>query len=121
MNTRKKIILAVLGALCCAQFGGVAWAEEDKPTANLAVGALSKYVWRGFEYSKDSLVIQPSMTLAYKGFSANAWGNEDTKVYVQGAEGAGSNNWTETDLTLAYDRNVGPVGLTAGYIYYGVI
>ena len=148
METRKKISLAVLGALCCLQFGGIALAshddtppepaaekvkehvtsgiiaEEDKPTASLAVMAMSKYVWRGFELSKDSLVIQPSMTVAYKGFSANVWGNEDTDVYVYTvatSEPTDTNNWTETDLTLAYDWTMGPVALTAGYIYYGVI
>jgi hypothetical protein len=121
MNTRKKISLAVVGTLCCVQLGGVALAEEAKPTASVAVSALSKYVWRGFEYSKESVVLQPSMTVAYKGFSANLWGNEDTHVYIDGAEGADSNNWTETDLTLAYDWTMGPVGLTAGYIYYGLI
>lgn len=90
MKTKKYIRLAVLGALSCMQLGGLAMAEEDKPTANLAVSALSKYVWRGFELSKDSIVLQPSATVAYKGFSANVWGNEDTNVYVQSAEGAGS-------------------------------
>lgn len=101
--------------------GGVALAEEAKPTANLAISGLSKYVWRGFELSKDSFVLQPSLTVAYRGLSANVWGNEDTDVYVDSAEGAGTNNWTETDLTLAYDWTVGPVGLTAGYIYYSLI
>ena len=114
--------MAVLGALCCLQFSGVAMAEEDKPTASIAVSALSKYVWRGFELSKDSLVLQPSVTVGYKGFSANVWGNEDTDVYCRmRQEDAGTNNWTETDFTLAYDWTMGPVGLTAGYIYYGVI
>ena len=144
METKKKINIAVFGALCCLQFSGVAMAEEnepstippdlakqhvpsvtiaeaDKPTANLAVAALSKYVWRGFEMTKDSIVLQPSMTVAYKGFSANIWGNEDTKVYAKGVEGENSSNWTETDLTLAYDWSMGPVGLTAGYIYYSLI
>ena len=120
MKTKKHISLAVLGASNCMRLGDLAMAEEDKPTANLAVSALSKYVWRGFELSQDSLVLQPSATVAYKGFSANFWGNEDTNVYVQSAEGAGSNNWTETDLTLAYDWTIGPVGLTAGYIYYSL-
>jgi len=128
MKTKKYINLAVVaGALSCLQLGGIARADEDKPaaedkpTANLAVSALSKYVWRGFELSKDSIVLQPSATVAYKGFSANVWGNMDTNVYVQNTEGGGSNNWTETDLTLAYDWTIGPVGLTAGYIYYSVI
>lgn len=88
---------------------------EDKPTADLTMGAYSKYVWRGFELSKDSMVLEPSMTVAYKGFSANLWGNLDTDHYT-----LGSNKWTETDLTLAYERTVGPVDLSAGYIYYGV-
>jgi hypothetical protein len=52
---------------------------EDKPTGSLAVSALSKYVWRGYENTKDSIVVQPSMTVGYKGFSANVWGNLDTK------------------------------------------
>ena len=117
----KKISLLLLGALSCLQSGGTVMAEEDKPTANLAISALSKYVSRGFELSKDSIVLQPAVTVAYKGFSANIWGNEDTNVYVQGVDGGGSHNWTETDVTLAYDWTVGPVGLTVGYIYYSVI
>ncbi len=145
MKTRKKISLAILGAICCLQFSGLAMAEhehatvegdlakqhvpsvspaeEEKPTANVTVMAMSKYVWRGFELSKDSIVLQPSMTVAYKGFSANIWGNEDTDVYLpqDGSVDADTNNWTETDFTLAYDWSVGPVGLTAGYIYYSLI
>jgi hypothetical protein len=120
METRKKISLAVLGALCCLQFGGVAMAEGDKPTASLAVSTLSKYVWRGFELSKDSIVIQPSMTVAYKGISANVWGNVDTDYYLNDSSGSSTNAWNETDFTLAYDWTMGPVGLTAGYIYYGL-
>lgn len=118
METRKKISIAVLGAMCCLQFSGVARAEEeDKPTANLAVAALSKYVWRGFEVTRNSMVLEPSMTVAYKGFSANVWGNLDTDYYGSGPN-SGTNFWNETDFTLAYDWTMGPVGMTAGYIYY---
>jgi hypothetical protein len=93
-------------------------AEEDKPTANLTVGAYSQYIWRGFELSKDSVVVQPSMTVAYKGFSANLWGNLDTDPYSATTEA--SNNWNETDLTLAYGWEMGPVAFSAGYIYYAL-
>lgn len=116
---KKKISLAVLGTLCCVQFGGTAMAEEDKPTASLAVSALSQYILRGFELSKDSIVLQPTMVVAYKGFSATAWGNVDTSYYVPGPN-EDTNYWNETDFTLAYDWTMGPVGLTAGYIYYGL-
>jgi hypothetical protein len=93
-------------------------AEEDKPTANLTVGAYSQYIWRGFELSKDSVVVQPSMTVAYKGFSANLWGNLDTDPYSATTDEA--NNWNETDMTLAYGWEMGPVAFSAGYIYYAL-
>src|SRR5512137_2166338 len=56
-------------------------AEQEKPTADFTVSALSAYIWRGQQQTKDSMVIQPSMTLGYKGFTANHWGNLDTKPY----------------------------------------
>jgi hypothetical protein len=117
MEMRKKITAAALGICILASTSGVVFAEEDKPTADLTVAALSKYVWRGQEFSKDSVVIQPSMTVGYKGFSANLWGNLDTDLYDTTSE---SSNWTETDLTLSYDRSFGAVGVTAGYIFYGL-
>jgi len=55
--------------------------ENERPTLSADVAFLSQYIWRGYELSKDSLVIQPSVTVAYKGFSLNLWGNFDTDVY----------------------------------------
>ena len=49
--------------------------EEEKPTADFSVSALTKYVWRGYEMTRDSIVVQPSLTVGYKGFSVNIWGN----------------------------------------------
>ncbi|MEW6426429.1 MAG: hypothetical protein AB1568_00180 [Thermodesulfobacteriota bacterium] len=121
MKTKLHALIAT-GMLCTGLlYAPAVHAEEEKPSADLSVSALSKYVWRGFELSKDSIVIQPSMTVGYKGFSANVWGNMDTDVYLTGAEGEDTNNWTETDFTLAYDHSIGPVGLSVGYIYYSLI
>jgi uncharacterized protein (TIGR02001 family) len=115
----KKLLVGVAATgACFTMFSGMASAEEEKPTANLTVGAFSQYIWRGFEMSKDSIVIQPSMTVAYKGFSANMWGNLDTDPYVM--DDNASNNWTETDLTLAYAWDMDPVAFSVGYIYYGL-
>jgi hypothetical protein len=110
----KKAIAAISAALCVGAVSASALAA-DKPTADLSVDALSKYVWRGFELSQDSMVLQPSMTVAYKGFSANLWGNLDTDSST-----ANTNSWTETDMTLSYGRSLGMVDLSAGYIYYGL-
>ena len=94
-------------------------AVEEKPTADLTVSALSAYIWRGQQQTRDSLVLQPSMTVGYKGFSANLWGNLDTNPYSP-TDASYSSNWTETDLTLSYSKAFGPVTAGAGYIYYSL-
>lgn len=94
-------------------------AAEDKPTVDFTTYALSKYVWRGYENTRNSIVIQPSITVGYKGFSANLWGNLDTKPYST-ADISYSSTWTETDLTLCYSKAFGIVNAGVGYIYYGL-
>ena len=89
--------------------------EEEKPTASAEVGAFSKYVWRGWEYSEDSVVIQPSVTAEYKGFSINLWGNIDTDNKV-----TDDPEYNETDITMAYDTSIGDLDLGVGYIYYAL-
>lgn len=116
--TKKLLTGVAVTGVCLSMVSGLAFAEEEKPTANLTVGAFSQYIWRGFELSKDSIVVQPSMTVGYKGFSANLWGNLDTDPYTTTTDE--SNNWNETDMTLAYGWDMGPVSFSAGYIYYGL-
>lgn len=117
--SRKLMRGVTVAGVCLSLFSGVALAaEEDKPTANLTMGAYSQYIWRGFEITQDSVVIQPSMTVGYKGFSANVWGNLDTDPYSTDSEE--SSNWNETDLTLSYGWAMGPVAMSVGYIYYSL-
>ena len=61
-------------------------AEASKPTAALDLGVFSQYIWRGLELSYNSVVIQPSVTLGYEGFSFNVWGNMDTDLHIRGSE-----------------------------------
>lgn len=114
--------MALLGILCTGIAASTAWAEEEKPTADLSVSALSKYVWRGFELSKDSLVLQPSMTVGYKGFSFNLWGNLDTDehVYFGRVDDENSSSWNETDMTIAYNGSCSYADYGIGLIYYAV-
>jgi hypothetical protein len=91
--------------------------EEEKPTASADVGVFSKYVWRGYELSDDSLVIQPSVTVGYRGFSLNLWGNLDTDLDRVGDD---DSEFNEIDMTLSYNKSFGPVGLGVGFIYYGL-
>jgi hypothetical protein len=89
--------------------------DEDRPEFSADVAFLSQYVWRGYGLSKDSLVIQPSITAGFKGFALNLWGNLDTNN-----EAYGGSKWNETDLTFSYGHSFGIVGLEAGYIYYAL-
>jgi hypothetical protein len=93
------------------------FADEDRPSADLSVSALSQYIWRGQELSRDSIVIQPSATFAYKGFSANIWANYDTNLHDSIEE---LDSLTETDYTMAYDYSLGMVSGSVGYIYYAL-
>lgn len=122
---RKKMLslgsLTLAGILCTGIAASTAWAEEEKPTADLSVSVLSKYVWRGLEMSDDSIVIQPDVAIAYKGFSLDVWGNLDTDVKDDtGVPDENSSSWTETDLTLAYTASCDQAEYTIGYIYYGL-
>lgn len=89
----------------------------DKVTGEVAASVLSAYIWRGQEMTRHSVVIQPSITVGYKGFTANVWGNIDTKPY-SALDADYSSNFTETDVTLSYSRKFGIVQAGAGYIYY---
>jgi hypothetical protein len=96
-------------------------AEVEKPTGDFSVSAMSQYFWRGYELSRNSLVVQPSMTIAYKGFSANLWGNLDTRPYYSGTgDTSYPSSWNETDFTLSYTKTLGLFNLGAGYISYGL-
>ena len=113
----KNIVkLVFLTALITTVWSVSVWAEEEKPTASADVGIFTKYVWRGYEFSDESIVLQPSTTIGYKGFSFNLWGNLDTEV----DDGTDDNKFNETDWTLSYATSSGPVGFDMGYIYYAL-
>ena len=89
--------------------------EEVRPEADLTIGLYSQYVWRGYALSNDSMVIQPSMIVSYKGFAFNLWGNLDTDNKIED-----TNSWTETDMTFSYDWSMAGMDFGAGYIYYAL-
>jgi hypothetical protein len=94
-------------------------AAEEKVTGEIAASVLSAYIWRGQELSRHSVVVQPSLTASYKGFTANVWGNLDTRPY-SAADDKYSSNFTETDVTLSYTHTFGIFSAGLGYIYYGL-
>lgn len=113
--SKKMIVAGILTVSILGAGASTVLAEEEAPSADASVAFLSKYVWRGFELSKDSLVIQPSLTASYKGFSANLWANLDTDLY-----GTEKHKWNETDWTLSYDGAYEKLGYGVGWIYYAL-
>lgn len=96
--------------------------EEDKPTASLYVDVLNQYIFRGVAFSKDSAVIQPSMTASYKGFSVNLWGNFDTDEAEGFGEDVDGANWNETDFTASYTHALyKELSGTVGVVYYSIV
>lgn len=98
--------------------------SSDKVTGSVSLGILSKYISRGYEYSRSSITIQPSVNIIYKGFSLTYWGNIDTKAketpsYFPDNFNKTNKKWfNETDLTLSYGNTFGIATLTGGYISY---
>lgn len=99
---------------------------EDKPTASLGVDILSQYIWRGFALSRNSAVLQPSLTAAYKGFSLNVWGNFDTSQSNPFVSTSRQAKWNETDFTFGYSRElyagtaIKSLSANIGVIYYAL-
>jgi hypothetical protein len=117
----RKGLLGLVVVMFAISCGTMAFAEEaaDKPTCNLDMTFYSQYIWRGYELSKDSLVIFPSVTVGYKGFEMNVWGDFDTD-YKGAKTGNNDTEWWETDWIFSYTNAVGPVNWTVGWIYYDV-
>jgi hypothetical protein len=93
--------------------------EEDKVTGGVDLSVLGAYILRGYEQTRNSVVVQPSATLSYKGFSVNVWGNLDTKPYA--ADNANyASKYTETDYTITYSKKFGILQVTPGYVYYAL-
>ncbi|HBH61587.1 MAG TPA: hypothetical protein DDX85_07600 [Nitrospiraceae bacterium] len=123
MKTKRNIsLILVLMCTVLAVSAITVNAEETDASGNASVGVFNKYVFRGYELSAGSIVVQPSAGISYKGFSASFWGNIDseenpTQNYVP--DRPDERSFNETDLTLSYTYAIDKVSLTGGYIYYG--
>ena len=96
-------------------------APEEKVTGSASVAFLNRYIFRGYEIGKSGLVVQPSLSASFKGFSATLWGNVDSNQRNTTSatfSNEGHKGWDETDLILSYTYPIGKLSITGGYIYY---
>ena len=100
--------------------------ETSPVSGSATVGVFNRYIFRGYELSNSSFVVQPAISVSYKGFSATLWSNIDSNVNgTQSVTNAnylsntGKKDLNETDFTLSYTYVIDKLSLTGGYIYYG--
>lgn len=77
MKGFKVVLLAVVLVLSIS-VDSLHAGEKEKVTGSASIGIFNKYVFRGYELSSGSAVLQPTIAISYKGFSANFWGNIDS-------------------------------------------
>jgi len=121
MNWLKAMVILLTILLACTR--QISHAQETKDvSASISTGVYNQYIFRGYEIGQKGVVIQPSVGVSYKGFSASIWSNIDTNQ--RNTKTATFTNefkkgLNETDLTLSYTHNIKALALTGGYIYYG--
>lgn len=93
----KKIVIIAMGLVASA-----AALAQDKVEATIAADFVSQYVWRGIDCGHVS--VQPTLGIAYRGFSLEAWGSVGFK----------SEDNKEIDLTASYTTG----GLTVAVTDY---
>jgi len=118
----KKGFITIAAVAVLAAWCSIAGAEEQKPTMSISTAVLNQYVFRGYQYGKNSLIIQPTMTVTYNGISASLFENYDmnehgTDNFVP--TNSGKRNMNEGDVTLSYTKAIDKLSLTGGYAYYG--
>ncbi len=120
---RGLLVLLVVVLLGMSVSGAPVLADDLEVSVDAEALVVSKYIWRGIEVNEE-FVLQPSVTVAYGGFSFNLWGNmdltdfgKDECVYTSDCESR-AGQFTEIDLTLDYSHSFDKFTLGAGIISY---
>ena len=118
MRNRMLVCFMLVAGLA----GAGLWARESEVTGSATLSLFNRYIFRGYEYSAENGVIQPSLGITTRGFTFSFWGNIDTEEEATPSfvpDRPGLKSFNEADLSLSYTRNVGKWSLTAGWVYYG--
>ena len=113
MDNRRLWQVTAAALLCTAMVG---FAEEaESVSVGVTTDLLSKYIWRG-QNVVDDWVLQPSVSVGYKGLTASVWANLDLM-----GDWVDDGEISEVDYTLDYSNTFGGqdvLGYSVGMIYY---
>ena len=84
--------------------------ESHHGPLRFEVGFANRRLWRGF-VENDTPALQPKIAFHYKGFGVSSWSNiAHTSPHSQ--------NWTEHEVEVEYERHFGKFKGIVGYIHY---
>ena len=112
MKTIKKIILTLITIL---SIGTLSAQEKSKVTFDIGVDFVSRYVWRGLEFS-DSPAMQPYAEYNSGNFTFGAWASYETGGQVVGQEFDFYVGYSFGAVSLGFTDYAFPVdGMSDGY------
>ncbi len=110
----RRTLLLVLMSLLFGLSALPAGAGEITADVNADVSILSDYVWRGQNYGEGG-IIQPNFSIGFaSGLSLGVWANYN----IDDNRYASHHQVNEVDYTVDYSRDLGPVGISLGWIFY---
>lgn len=114
---KLNVILATLVLAAAVATPALAAIEVS---GSVYVGVLDKYMWRGIDLSNSQPVAQGGVNISAEGFTLSYWSNVQlSNGCADGTDCAlQSDEVTETDITLDYTHDFGPVKMSVGDIYY---
>jgi len=117
----KKVCIALVTVLMAAATLVPAAKAAVEVEGDAYIGYYDKYLWRGFDLSGGTPVVQGGVDLSAKGFTLSYWTNIQTKDDVVLGSPVNGGNATETDITLDYSFDVKEIlSVGVGNIWYAL-
>lgn len=117
----KKVVSAGIVLLLAVMFVSAPALAAIEVDGDAYIGYYDKYLWRGFDLSGGTPVVQGGVDLSAKGFTLSYWTNIQTKDDVVLGSDVNGGNATETDMTLDYTFSpTEMLSVSVGTIWYAL-
>ncbi len=117
----KKIISAAIVLVLASMVLSSPALAAIEVEGDAYVGYFDKYLWRGFDLSGGTPVVQGGVDLSAKGFTLSYWTNIQTKDDVVLGNQVSGGDATETDIVLDYTFSPTEIlSVSVGTIWYAL-